>query len=207
MYKYFIFCGLMLIMACKSDHSGHEEELMEISDDTAGHNVGDLVTTDEILDVPEIHRGRIEQIDGKFVIRATALISATLKEDYNNIDGVMDSYPETFTVTVKKTGDTPSSQKDSVVTMKYKTSYIEFRKRKGMQDRLLIASLQNENFMLQNGLHTGIDRAEALAKFGIREQIPQDLIEVVSSENNDKILLFLNKDTLVKIEIIPSLKE
>ncbi len=207
MYKYFIICGLMALVACKTDQSNYEEELVEIQDDTADNNNLQPTTTDELLDVPEIHQGQVEQVDGKYVIRATALISATLKEDYNTIENVKEFYPETFTITAKKTGDTPSTQKDSVVTMKYKTSYIEFRKREGMQDKLLIASLQNENFMLQNGLRTGIDRTEALAKFGIREQIPQDLIEVVSSEGDDKILLFMKKDTLVKIEIVPSSKD
>lgn len=206
MYKYLIFCGLVLFFGCKNDHKNYEQEMIEVSDDTARQTVESLRNTEEVLDVPEIHQGKVKLIDGKYVIMATSLIEATLHEDYNNIANVCELYPETFKVTAKKTGDTPSASRDSVITLQYKTSFIEFRKKQGLPDQLLIASLEDENFLLQNGLHTGIDREEALAKFGITEQIPQDMIEVLSAENKDKIILFLKKDTLVKIEIVPSNK-
>ncbi len=206
MHKYLIICGLFLFFGCKNDPKKYEQEMVEVTEDSSSNTQEQLTSTDELLDVPEIHQGTVESVDGKYVIMATAFIDATLKEDYNNISNVKELFPETFKITAKKTGDTPASNRDSIVTMQYKTSYIEFRKRSGVSDQLLIASLKDENFLLQNGLHAGMDREETLAKFGITQQIQQDIIEVLSADNSNKIILFMKKDTLVKIEIIPSNK-
>lgn len=207
MYKHLIICCFLFFFACRTDNNRNEKELIEAGDDTAVTEALPLESTDEILDVPEVHRGEVKEVDGKYVILAPDFIEATLKEDYNTVANVKDIYAETFKITSRKTGDTPAADRDSVVTMKYKTSVIEFRKRAGKRDQLLLASLKDEVFLLQNGLRPGIDRAEALAKFGITEQIPQDTIEVVSDLKEDKIILFLKKDTLIKIEIVPSGKE
>jgi hypothetical protein len=206
MHKYLIICGLFLFFGCKNDQKKYEQEMVEVTEDSSSNSQEQLTSTDELLDVPEIHQGTVESVDGKYVIMATAFIDATLKEDYNNISNVKELFPETFKITAKKTGDTPASNRDSVITMQYKTSFIEFRKRSGVSDQLLIASLKDENFLLQNGLHAGMDREETLAKFGITQQIQQDIIEVLSADNSNKIILFMKKDTLVKIEIIPSNK-
>lgn len=56
-----------------------------------------------------------------------------------------------------------------------------------------MANFKNELFLLQNGLRTGLDRQEMLAKFGIKEQVMQDTIEVVSEKNENKIVLFYEK--------------
>jgi len=91
--------------------------------------------------------------------------------------------------------------------MKFKASLIEFRKREGKEDQLVMANFKNELFLLQNGLRTGLDRQEMLAKFGIKEQVMQDTIEVVSEKNENKIVLFMKKDMLIKIEILPEQKK
>jgi len=207
MYKWFIYCSVLMFVSCKFDSGDNGRELIEVGTDTLEEEALPLKTTEEILDVAPEHMGGLTKKDGEYVIMASQFVEATLNEDYNSVKNVIENYSETFTITSRKTGDTPAKDLDSIVSMKFKASLIEFRKKEGNEDQLLLASFKNELFLLQNGIRTGIDREEMLAKFGIKEQIPQDTIQVVSDKNDDKIILFLKKDTLVKIELVPEQKK
>ena len=151
--------------------------------------------------------GGLTKRDGEYVIVASDFVEATIMEDYNSIKNVSENYSSTFNISARKTADTPSKDRDSIVSMKFKASLIEFRKREGKEDQLVMANFKNELFLLQNGLRTGLDRQEMLAKFGIKEQVMQDTIEVVSEKNENKIVLFMKKDMLIKIEILPEQKK
>jgi len=207
MYKWFIYCSILMLVSCKLDSGEQGRELIEVNSDTLEEEALPLTSTEEILDVAPEHMGGITKKDGEYVIMATQFVEATLNEDYNSVKNVTENYSETFEISTRKTGDTPAKDRDSIVSMKFKTSLIEFRKKEGSGDQLLLASFKNELFLLQNGVKTGIDREEMLAKFGIKEQIPQDTIQVISDKSDDKIILFLKKDTLVKIELVPEQKK
>ena len=207
MYKWFIYCGCLLIMGCKTDSNDKGRELIEVSSDTLEDEALPLKSSEELLDVAPEHMGGLTKRDGEYVIMASDFIEATLKEDYNSIKNVLENYPSTFVIKKRKTGDTPAKDRDTIVSMTFKASLIEFRKKEGSDDQLLIANLKNELFLLQNGIRPGLDRQEVLAKFGITEQLTQDTIQVVTENNDDKIVLFLKKDTLIKIEIIPEQKK
>lgn len=207
MYKWFIYCLCLLILGCKTDPEDKSRELIEVSNDTLEDEALPLKSSEELLDVAPEHMGGLTKRDGEYVIMASDFIEATLKDDYNSIQNVLENYPETFVIKKRKTADTPAKDRDSIVSMTFKASLIEFRKKEGSKDQLLLANFKNELFLLQNGIRTGLDRQEVLAKFGITEQITQDTIQVVTENNDDKIVLFLKKDTLIKIEIVPEQKK
>ena len=197
MYKWLIYCVFLVFASCKFDNKDSGRELIEVNSDTLEEESLPLTTSDEILDVAPEHMGGLTKRDGEYVIVASDFVEATIMEDYNSIKNI----------SARKTADTPSKDRDSIVSMKFKASLIEFRKREGKEDQLVMANFKNELFLLQNGLRTGLDRQEMLAKFGIKEQVMQDTIEVVSEKNENKIVLFMKKDMLIKIEILPEQKK
>ncbi|MBP7306030.1 MAG: hypothetical protein KA987_07940 [Saprospiraceae bacterium] len=207
MYKWFIYCVFLVFASCKFDNKDSGRELIEVNSDTLQEESLPLTTSDEILDVAPEHMGGLTKRDGEYVIVASDFVEATITEDYNSIKNVLENYSSTFNISARKTADTPSKDRDSIVSMKFKASLIEFRKRDGKEDQLVLANFKNELFLLQNGLRTGLDRQEMLAKFGIKEQVMQDTIEVVSEKNENKIVLFMKKDMLIKIEILPEQKK
>ena len=207
MYKLFIYCVVFLFVSCKFDNKDSGKELVEENVDTLEEEALPLATSDEILDVAPEHMGGLTKRDGEYVILASDFVESTINEDYNSVANVLENYSSTFDVSARKTSDTPSKDRDSVISMKFKASLVEFRKREGKEDQLILATFKNELFLLQNGIRTGLDREEMLAKFGIKDQVMQDTIQVVSEKNDDKIILFLKKDTLIKIEILPEQKK
>ena len=193
MYKWFIYCVFLVFASCKFDNKDSGRELIEVNSDTLEEESLPLTTSDEILDVAPEHMGRLTKRDGEYVIVASDFVEATIMEDYNSIKNVSENYSSTFNISARKTADTPSKDRDSIVSMKFKASLIEFRKREGKEDQLVMANFKNELFLLQNGLRTGLDRQEMLAKFGIKEQVMQDTIEVVSEKMKIRSCSLRNK--------------
>ena len=207
MYKWFIYCVFLVFASCKFDNKDSRRALIDVNSVTLQLDSLLLLSSDEFIDVAPEHMGGLTKRDGEYVIVASDFVEATIMEDYNSIKNVSENYSSTFNISARKTADTPSKDRDSIVSMKFKASLIEFRKREGKEDQLVMANFKNELFLLQNGLRTGLDRQEMLAKFGIKEQVMQDTIEVVSEKNENKIVLFMKKDMLIKIEILPEQKK
>lgn len=206
MYRFAILILCIMVTGCKLDKPVGKE-LIEIGDAVTETSEGDsLEVTDEILDVAAPHLGVLVHRDGRYAILASDFVNATFSEDYPDLQEVEATYPGTFSYTSRKTADTPGDALDSIVTLKYKNSSLEFRKTGTGKGYLLIASLRSELFLLQNGIRTGMDRQETLARFGIREQVKEDTIDVISESGEQKIILHFSRNILQKIELVPEVR-
>lgn len=195
---------LLLFHACRSDQGGSESELIE--DDTSSVSTAlpdQSVDSSTVLDVASEHMGALQEKEGKQVIISSSLVKKTLTEDYGNLKLVKELFPATFATSATAVTDAARDAKDSIISLKSKMTNLQFRKTGTDNPVLVSGTLREETYILQNGVSVGMNMKEVLAKFGIRDDVDQDRIDVISNDSKQRIELYFKKGELSRIDLVP----
>ena len=190
-----------MLLSCKQEKN-YESELDETAVIVHSETQNDS-ETQTILDVPPQHMGAIQEKDGRKIILASDFVKGTFEEDYGKLATVKELFPTIFSYSAKAASDAAPGSVDSIISLKYKASSLQYRKVGNTAPILVNGVLRDETLLLQNGVMTGMTRKEVLEKFGIKGDIVQDTIEVRSIVNNQKLVLLFKADELNKIELYP----
>lgn len=195
---------LLLFNACRSDQGGSESELIEDDTSSVSTTLPDQSNdSTTVLDVASEHMGALQEKEGKQVIISSSLVKKTLTEDYGNLNMVKELFPATFSATATAVSDAARDAKDSIINLKSKMTNLQFWKTGIDKPVLVSGTLREETYILQNGVSVGMNMKEVLAKFGIRDVVDQDKIDIISNDSKQKIELYFKKGELNRIDLIP----